>query len=415
MREVAIVGVGMTKFGASEKTNIEMFSEAAMDAIAESNLKPKDIQALFLGNVLGGFEEGQVGMAAFAAADIGTPNIPATRYEGICASGALAIRDAFIWVASGFYDIVLAGGTERATVMGTPYATRTFAMGSDSRYECPTGISFPGVFAMMAHLYAKKYGIPLEKLKEQMAMVAIKNHQNGARNPKAHMRSTIKDIMKSRIAKAKEKGQPVPTWSDEMEFLRDPGPNPVIAQPLQLFDCCPFSDGAAAVIVTSLEKAKNLTSKPVLIAGTGQGSAGPLPNQKDITRIKARELSAKRAYDMAGLGPQDMDLCEIHDCFTIAEIVASECLGFFDFGRGSKAVEKGETKIGGKIPINPSGGLKSKGHPIGATGAAQVYEIVKQLRGECGERQVEGARVGITDTLGGDLVTVCNIILKRGW
>lgn len=415
MREVAIVGVGMTKFGASEKTNIEMFSEAAMDAIAESNLKPKDIQALFLGNVLGGFEEGQVGMAAFAAADIGTPNIPATRYEGICASGALAIRDAFIWVASGFYDIVLAGGTERATVMGTPYATRTFAMGSDSRYECPTGISFPGVFAMMAHLYAKKYGIPLEKLKEQMAMVAIKNHQNGARNPKAHMRSTIKDIMNSRIAKAKEKGQPVPTWADEMEFFRDLGVNPVIAQPLQLFDCCPFSDGAAAVVVTSLEKAKSLASKPVLIAGIGQASAGPLPNQKDITRIKARELSAKQAYDMAELTPQDMDLCEIHDCFTIAEIVASECLGFFDFGEGSKAVEKGETKIGGKIPINPSGGLKSKGHPIGATGAAQVYEIVKQLRGECGERQVEGARVGITDTLGGDLVTVCNIILKRGW
>lgn len=387
MREVAVVGVGMTKFGISTKSNIEMFSEAAMDAIRESSLEPKDIQALFLGNVLGGFEEGQVGMAAYAAADIGAPNIPATRLEGICASGALAVRDAFMWVASGFYDIVLAGGTERASVMGTPYATRTFAMGSDSRYEGPTGITFPGIFAMIAHLYAHKYGIPLPRLKEQMAQVAIKNHHYGNFNPKAHFHReiTIEDVFNSVM----------------------------VAEPLQLYDCCPFSDGAAAIVLASADKAKQLTDKPVFVAGCGQASAGPLHTQKDVTRIKAREVSAQEAYRQAGLSPRDVDVCELHDCFTIAEIVASEGLGFFDFGQGAEAVERGETRLGGKIPINLSGGLKSKGHPIGATGAAQVYDIVKQLRGECDERQVEGARVGITDTLGGDGCTVCNIILKR--
>lgn len=415
MREVAVVGVGMTRFGVSENTNIEMFSEAAIKAINESNVKPKDIEALFFGNALGTHEEGQMGMAAYAAADIGIPNIPTTRFEGVCATASVAIRDAFMWVASGYYDMVLVGGTERASVMDTPYATRTFAMGSDSYYEGPTGITFPGVFALLAHLYSHKYAIPLPKLKEQMAMVAIKNHQNGKFNPLAHFQATIKDLMEARIARASQKGQPVPGWADEMEFLADTSVNPVIADPLQLYDCCPFSDGAAALVLASLDKARKLTDKPVLIAGAGQCSAGPLHNQKDFTRMKARELSAKQAYAQAEIGPQDVGLCELHDCFTIAEIVATECLGFFEFGQGGQAVERGETRIGGKIAINPSGGLKAKGHPIGATGAAQVYEVVNQLRGECGKRQVEGARIGMTDTLGGDACTICNIILKRGW
>jgi acetyl-CoA C-acetyltransferase/acetyl-CoA acyltransferase len=386
MREVAVVGVGMTKFGPSEKTNVEMFSEAAMEAITESNLAPKDMQALFLGNVFSGFEEGQVTISAFAAADIGIPYIPTTRFEGACASGSVAIRDAYMWVASGFYDIVLAGGTEKALAMGTPYATRTFAMGSDSRYEGPTGVTFPGVFAMMAHLYASKYGIPLQKLKEQMALVAVKNHHNGTFHPKAHFRKEI---------------------TTDTVFN-----SAMIADPLQLFDCCPFSDGAAAIVLASADKARQLTNKPVNMVGVGQCSAPPLHNQKDITRVKARELSAKQAYSMAGLSPKDIDFCELHDCFTIAEIAATESLGFLDFGEGSRGAESGETHIGGRIPINPSGGLKARGHPIGATGAAQVYEVAKQLRGECGERQVEGARVGMTDTLGADLSMVCNMIFR---
>ena len=387
MREVAVVGVGMTKFGVSKKTQVEMFSEAAMDAIVASNIEPKDIEALFLGNVLGDFEEGQMNMAPLCAADIGIPNVPATRFEGACASATVAMRNAYMWVASGFYDLVLTGGTEKAMVMGTPMATRTFAMGSDSRYESFAGITFPGAFGMAAHLYSKKYGIPLEKLKEQMAMVAVKNHKNGMLNPKAQFQKEI-------------------TVENVLNGI-------VIADPLQLLDCCPFSDGAAALIFASADKAKELTEKPISIAGVGQASAGPLYAQKDFTRIVAREASAKQAYKQAGIGPEDVDLCELHDCFTIAEILAVEALGFFEFGKGSKAAEDGETSLNGRIPINPSGGLKAKGHPIGATGAAQAYEIVKQLREECNERQVKGAKIGMIDTLGGDLATVCNIIFRR--
>ena len=392
MRKVAVVGVGETKFsGAQEKTSVELFGEAAMEALEESNLKPKDVQALFLGNVLGDFSEGQGMVQAFAAENIGCFNIPANRYEGACASASMAVRDAFMWVASGFYDVVLAGGVERAATMGTALATRTFSMFSDSRYEYPSGITFPAVFAMLAHLYSAKYGIPLAKLKEQMATVSMQSYRHGMFNPKAHLR---KEVNMEAVLKS---------------FM--------VSTPLQLHDCCPFSDGAAAVIVTSEEVAKKVTSKPVYIIGVGQSSSGPLANQQEyLPRLRAREVSSKQAYDMAGVTPQDIDICELHDCFSIASLIAAESLGLFDFGKAGEAWMKGEADIGGKVAINPSGGLKSKGHPIGATGAGQVYEIAKQLRGEVEpERQVEGAKIGMTDTLGGDGGTLVNMILQRGW
>jgi len=392
MRKVAVVGVGETKFsGPQEKTEVELFAEAAMDALNESSLKPKDIQALFMGNVLGDISEGQGMVQSFAAENIGCFNVPANRYEGACASGSMAIRDAFIWIASGFYDIVLAGGTERAATMGTPLATRTFAMFSDARYEYPSGITFPGVFALLAHLYADKYGIPLEKLKEQMAEVSVQSYRYGLLNPKAHLQ---KDVTKEKVLNS---------------FM--------VASPLQLHDCCPFSDGAAAVVIASEEVAKKLTDKPVYLIGVGQSSSGPLGNQKEyLPRLRAREVSCKQAYDMAGITPDDVDVCELHDCFSIASLIAAESMGFFDYGTSGEAWEKGEADIGGKVAINPSGGLKSKGHPIGATGAGQVYEIARQLRGEVEPgRQVEGAKIGITDTLGGDAGTICNLILQRGW
>ena len=242
---------------------------------------------------------------------------------------------------------------------------------------------------MIAHLYSHKYSIPLDRLKKQMAMVAVKNHENGFSNPKAHLKKQINtdDVLNSIM----------------------------VCDPLQLYDCCPFSDGAAAIILTTPEIAGKWSHipKPVRIAGLGSATAGSLGDQKDITRIKSREVSAQRAYKQANLTPDDVDLCELHDCFTIAEIIATEGLGFFEFGQGGEAVQRGDTNKGGKVVVNPSGGLKAKGHPIGATGAAQVYEIVKQLRGECGPRQVEGAKVGMVDTLGGDLGIVCNILLKR--
>ena len=395
MRKVAVVGVGETNFsGPQDKSEVELFAEAAMEALDESNLKPKDIPALFMGNVLGDFSEGQGMVQAFAAENIGCFNIPANRYEGACASASVAVRDAFMWVASGFYDVVLVGGTERAATMGTPLATRTFAMFSDSRYEYPCGITFPGVFALLAHLYSAKYGVPLEKLREQMAKVSIQSYKHGNFNPRAHFYGKYGDLSVDRVLKS---------------FM--------VASPLTLHDCCPFSDGAAALVLASEEKAKQLTGKPVYIVGVGQASSGPLGNQQEfLPRIRAREVSSKQAYDMAGLSPQDIDICELHDCFSIASLIAAESLGFFDYGTSGEAWEKGEADIGGKVAINPSGGLKAKGHPIGATGAGQVYEVVKQMRGEVEpERQVPDAKIGITDTLGGDGGTLCNLILQRGW
>jgi acetyl-CoA C-acetyltransferase/acetyl-CoA acyltransferase len=259
-------------------------------------------------------------------------------------------------------------------------------MGCQAQYESMTGLTFPGVFAMATHMYASKHEIPLQELKKHMAEVAVKNHRHGTMNTKAHFQKEID----------------VETVLDGM----------MVADPLQLFDCCPFSDGASAVVVADAAKARELVEKPVYVAGMGQASAGPLYLQKDLSRVVAREEASRQAYKEAGLGPDDIDVIELHDCFTIAEILAIESLGLFEFGKGYDAATKGETTFKGKAVVNPSGGLKAKGHPIGATGAGQVTEIVEQLRGECGQRQVEGAKVGYVDTLGGDFGTVCNIILR---
>lgn len=388
MREVAVLGVGMTKFGPSELSLKELFANAALEAISESNLTSRDIQALVIGNVLGDFAEGQMNLAPLLADEIGLgAQVPAIRVEGGCASASVAFRDAVMWVASGFYDIVIAGGVEKFTHMGTSQVASALAMIEDSHYEEFTGLTFPGVFAMLAHQYADKYGIPLPVLKERMARVAVKNHRHGSLNPLAQYQKeiTVEKVLGS----------------------------PMVCDPLQVFDCCPISDGAAAVVLASREIAEKKVAKPIKVLGVGQGNGRLLSRQKDFTVMRARLGSASQAYKMAGLEPKHVDVVELHDCFTIAEIVASECLGFFEFGQGSLAAELGETSLGGHIPINPSGGLKSKGHPVGATGCAQVYEITKQLREECGKRQVDGARIGMTDTLGGTGTVVVNIILGR--
>ena len=388
MREVVILGVGMTKFGISDLSMKEMFVQAALEALGDARLEAKDMEGLFIGNVLGDYEEGQMNIAPFLASELAMPmDAPATRFEGACASATVAIRNAVLMVAGGINDVVLAGGTERTAIMGTPLATKTFAMGSHAEYEGFTGITFPGVFGMVAHMYAAKYGLALPDLKKCMADVAVKNHYNGSFNPLAQFQ---KPITPEKVLTG-----------------------PYVADPLQLFDCCPFSDGAAAVVVADAARFRNHVNKAVYVAGTGQGTAGALFRQQDITRIGSREASIKQAYSQAGIGPRDVDVCELHDCFTIAEIIASEGLGFFEFGQGAAAARRGDTGLKGKMPINPSGGLKAKGHPIGATGAAQVYEIVKQLRGDAGERQIEGAKIGVVDTLGGDFSTVCNLVLRR--
>src|SRR6056297_1389408 len=390
MRKVAIVGTGHTDFVSDgPKTEIELFCEAATEAMAECETGPEKIQALYCGNVFGDFAEGQGMIQSYIANELGMHNIPATRFEGACASATLAIRDAFMWVASGFYDIVLVGGTEKATAMGTPLATRTFAMGSDSKYEFPAGLTFPGFFALLAHLYSDTYNVPMERLREQMSLVSVQSHFYGTKNPHAQFKH--KEVTAEQVSKG---------------FM--------VASPLRLLDCCPFSDGAAALVVASEEKAKKMTDKPVYITGVGQASSPRLSAQAPfLPRIRAREVSVKQAYDMAGVGPQDIDLCELHDCFSIASLIAAENLGFAENGKAGELWEKGETKIGGKIPINISGGLKAKGHPIGATGASQACEVARQLRGDMASeaRQVEGAKIGLVDTLGGDGI-ISNLVLQ---
>ncbi|MDD4775378.1 MAG: hypothetical protein PHG75_02620 [Syntrophomonas sp.] len=391
MRRVAVIGTGHSKFCFnSPKTSLEMLAEVALDAINEANITPRDVQAINVGNVLGPFEEGQGMIQSFFANDIGCFNVPASRFEGACASGSMAVRDAVLLVASGYYDIMLVGGTEKCTAMSTGLATRTFSMYGDSRYEFPSGFTFPAVFALLAHLYAKKYEIPLAALKEQMAAVSVQSHEYAMKNPNAQIHKLIskEDVLNS--------------------FM--------VSTPIQLQDACPFSDGAAALIIASEETARRLVKKPVFFAGVGQASSGKLSSQyKYLPQLHAREVACQQSYRMAGLTPKDMDLCELHDCFSIAAMIAAEGLGFFEPGQSGWAWEKGETRLGGKIPINISGGLKAKGHPIGATGVSQVYEVTLQLRGDMVEqgRQVEGAKYGIIDTLGGDGVLLSLIMTNQ--
>ena len=391
MREVVVLGVGMTPFGVHNDLSLrELFSMAALDAMDASGIGPKEVEGLFVGQCLGVFEEGQANIAPFLASDLGLPTeAPASRFEGACASATVAIRHGALMVAGGAHDLVLCGGVERAMAMDTTLATTTFAMSSQADFECPSGITFPGVFALAANLYASKYKVKMEDLKMAMAKIAVKNHRHAMENPLAQFHKLI-----------------------DVDTVLG---GPMIADPLQLFDCCPFSDGAAAVVIAAADKYKDRLDPAVYIAGMGQGHAGGLYSQSDMTLALSRRASVQTAYRQAGIGPQDVDVCELHDCFTIAEIIASEALGFFADGEGWRAAMEEKTTLGkGRPVVNPSGGLKAKGHPIGATGAGQTFEVVNQLRGLCGARQVEGAKIGLVDTLGGDFSTICNLVLRRG-
>ena len=289
--------------------------------------------------------------------------MPTTRFETACASSHAAFRHAVMEIAAGVSDVVLVGGAERVLNVSTAESTEYFAYASDAVWEQPLGLTFPGVFALIARAHMEKYGTT----EAQMAAVAVKNHRHGALNPKAQFQKqiTIEQVLKSAY----------------------------VADPLKLFDCCPFSDGGAALVLASEEVARRRHRKPVWVLGSAAASDWMLLGDKrDLSRVPATERAAAAAYRQAGLGPRDVDVVELHDCFTIAEIVATEGLGLFEPGAGGRAAEAGRTSLGGEIPVNPSGGLKAKGHPIGATGAAQIAEIVTQIRGEAGPRQVDGAR-----------------------
>jgi len=396
-RGVALVGAGMSKFGAfADKSSRDLFVEAfnAMTESVDKGIDTKDIEALYVGNFSSDLFEGQGHVAPIMADWIGLVPKPATRIEDACAASGVAIREGVIAVASGLYDIVLVSGVEKMTNLPTERVTDTLAAASDAIYEASCGFTFPGLYAAMATAYMAKYGASVEHFMK----VGIKNHNNGALNPKAQFNKSIKDLMGSRIEKAKQKGEPVPDWRDELDFLKDPKANPVVAWPMRLFDCSPITDGAACLLLVAEDLAKDFCNDPIYIVGTGQGSDHAMHEREDLTSILAARTAAREAYEMAGVKPEDIQIAEVHDCFTIAELVAIEDLGFFRPGEAYKATEQGLTARDGTKPINTSGGLKSKGHPVGASGAGQAVEIWCQMRGEAGPRQVPGKDIHLALT-----------------
>lgn len=369
MRDVAIIGCGMTKFGELWKKSMrDIFVEAALKAIGNAGVD--HIDSMYVGCMSSGLFVGQEHIGALMADYLGVKNIPALRVESACASGAMALRQGLMDVASGMNDIVLVGGVEKMTDgADVTYALSTAA---DQEYEVYQGITFPGLYAMIARAHMERYGTT----REQLALVAVKNHKNGALNPNAQFR---REMTVDTVINATK-----------------------IADPLTLMDCSPVSDGAACAIICPLETAKKYADTPVKILASGAATDTLAIHQReDITTLKAVKLSAEMAFKQAGLKPEDIDLAEVHDCFTIAEICIIEDMGFVPKGKGGEFTEKGYTALDGKLPVNTSGGLKSKGHPVGATGVAQVVEIVEQLRGTAGERQVKDAKVGLAQNMGG--------------
>jgi acetyl-CoA C-acetyltransferase len=412
-RGVAMVGAGMSSFGMfSDRDSKDLLLEAFQEMLSsvDRGIDPNDMDALYLGNFTNDFFVNQSHWGAIVADALGLVPKPATRVEGACASSALAFREAVFAIAAGFYDVVLVGGFEDMSKKSTGEVAQGLALAA-SPYELAAGFTFPGVFGAIATAYFQRYGAN----REHLMNVTIKSHQNAALNPKAQFQSTIKDMMASKIKRAKAQAGPVPNWSDEKEFLSDPKANPVIAWPMHLFDCSPISDGAACILLVGEEIARSFTDDPLYVVGLGQASGRALHAAPELTSFEATRSAAQEAYAMSGLTPDDIQFAEVHDCFSIAEIMHIEDLGFFEPGEGYRAVADGLTKLDGPKPINTSGGLKCKGHPVGATGAAQLIEVWKQLRNQAGERQVPHSelRIGAAHNLGGTGGTCTFTILER--
>ena len=375
MRDVAVIGIGFTQFGELwHKSFRQLIAEAGSKAILDSGISGKEIDALYVGSMSAGRFVGQEHVGALVADCSGFYNthIPSIRVESACASGSLAARQGYMSIASGMNDIVVIGGVEKMTdVVGTE-ATNTLATAADQEWEAFFGATFPGLYAMIATRHMHEY----KTTKKQLAQVAVKNHSNGILNPYAQFKRkvTIDNVLNA----------------------------PMVAEPLGLLDCSPVSDGAAAIVLCAAEKAKKYSDNPIKIIGSGQASDTlALHGRKDICTLEATVQAAKRAYKQANIKPSQVDVAEVHDCFTIAEILAIEDLGFIKKGEGGKAIDDNITTLKGELPVNPSGGLKSKGHPVGATGVAQIGEIVQQLRGKAEQRQVKNADIGLTHNIGG--------------
>jgi len=384
--EVAVIGVGITRFGEFwEKSYRELITHAGVNAIKDAKIEGDEVQSLYVGSMTPGVFIQQEHIGALVADNVGLSGIPATRVEAACASGGLALRQAYLAIKSGTADVVVAGGVEKMTDVSTEHATVALAGAGDQEWEAFHGATFPALYALMARRHMIEYGTK----EEDLAQVAVKNHSNGTLNPNAQFQKafTLEQVMNS---------------------------TPV-ADPLKLLDCSPITDGAAAVILASKEKAKKLCENPVWITASSQATDTlALHDRKSLSQTRASTIAAKNAYESAKLGPNKIDFAEVHDCFTIAELMAIESLGFCELGKSGKFTQDGETSLKGSKPVNTSGGLKAKGHPVGATGIAQAVEATLQLRGEAGKRQVEGAHTGLTHNVGGSGATsVIHIFQKE--
>jgi len=384
---VAVVSAGLSRFGKREGVSgRELFVEAALEAFERCpNLDPKrDIKGLFVGMMSECFEH-QGHLAPVLSDWTGLLPAPAVRTEIACASSAAALRQGIFSILSGIYDVVMVGGLEKMTKRTTAETTEYLGMAADFPLEQWNGITFPGLFALMATAHMHEYGTT----EEQMALIAVKNHYNGALNAKAHLQKqiTLETALESRM----------------------------IAEPLKLYDCSLISDGASCAILARPEIARKYAETPVYITGSGHGSDTlALHERESLTSLRAAKNAAKEAYTMAGIEPTDVNVAEVHDCFTIAELIAYEDLGFCKPGEGGMFIEEGIPRLDGRLPVNTSGGLKSKGHPVGATGTAQLYEVYLQLTGQAEKRQVADCEVGLTHNVGGSGASCLVHIYRRG-
>lgn len=373
MRDVAVIGIGMNKWGELWDISIRnLVADAALLALDDAGIDK--VEAMYVGCMSSGLFTDQEHLAAIGADYAAMCPIPATRVESACASGGLAFRSALMHVASGMADVVMAVGVEKMTDVDGAGATFGLATAADQEYEVYNGVTFPGLYSMMATHHMHHYGTT----RDQIAMVSVKNHENGSKNPLAQfpMRVTLEQVKNAVM----------------------------VADPLTILDCSPITDGSAAVILCSMDKAKELCSKRIVkVAGSGHATDTiQLAQREDLSFLKSTQVAADIAYKMAGRTIKDIDFAEVHDCFTIAEIMVMEAIGLVDKGKGGPAVENGLTRVDGKFPINASGGLKSKGHPVGATGVAQIVELVKQIRGNADEgRQLKKADIGLAQNMGG--------------
>jgi acetyl-CoA C-acetyltransferase len=384
MRKVAIVGIGHGKFGVRSDASLpELAFEAVKACLDDAGVPLKEVESMVTG-IAG--DEFSIALQPSAQVHdyIGFHPKPNFRVEGACATGSMALRTGWMNVASGLADFVLVVGAEKMTEVSTSKATDIMGRGGDATWEYPFGTTFPGYYAMIANAHMAEFGTT----EEQLAEVAVKNHYYGSLNPYAHMQKPI-------------------TLDKALTSF-------TVAHPLKLFDCSLITDGAAALLLASEEKAKAVSKKPVWIAGLGLATdTMRIGDRKSLTSILSAREAAKTAYKMAGVGPSEIHIATVHDCFTIAEIVAYEDLGFCEKGEGGKLIQAKGTYVGGKIPVNVDGGLKSKGHPLGATGVSMAVEITKQLRGEAGERQVKNAEMGLSHNVGGTGQVVAVHIFRR--